>query len=80
MRLLAFLMTMSFAGLAYAGPKVEVTTSKGAFVIELAPDKAPKTVENFLAYVDAGFLFWDHLSPRDPNVYGPRWRYGCDPH
>ena len=47
MRLLAFLMTMSFAGLAYAGPKVEVTTSKGAFVIELAPDKAPKTVENF---------------------------------
>ena len=55
MRLLAFLMTMSFAGLAYAGPKVEVTTSKGAFVIELAPDKAPKTVENFLAYVDAGF-------------------------
>ena len=55
MRLLAFLMTMSFAGLTYAGPKVEVTTSKGAFVIELAPDKAPKTVENFLAYVDAGF-------------------------
>ncbi len=40
---------------ALAGPKVEVTTSKGAFVMELYPDKAPKTVENFLAYVDAGF-------------------------
>lgn len=55
MRFLAFLATMALTGAAYAGPKVEVTTSKGAFVIELAPDKAPKTVENFLAYVDAGF-------------------------
>jgi peptidyl-prolyl cis-trans isomerase B (cyclophilin B) len=36
-----------------ADPKVEVTTSMGKFVIELDPGKAPKTVENFLAYVDA---------------------------
>ena len=55
MRSLAFLVMMSLAGTAFAGPKVEVTTSKGAFVIELAPDKAPKTVENFPAYIDAGF-------------------------
>jgi len=30
-------------------------TSKGKIIIELYPDKAPKTVENFLAYVDSGF-------------------------
>jgi cyclophilin family peptidyl-prolyl cis-trans isomerase len=36
-------------------PVVEVVTSLGSFEIELAPDKAPKTVENFLAYVDAKF-------------------------
>ncbi|MCU0558343.1 MAG: peptidylprolyl isomerase [Desulfobacterales bacterium] len=29
-------------------------TDKGRIVIELYPDKAPKTVKNFLAYVDAG--------------------------
>jgi thiol:disulfide interchange protein DsbA len=30
-------------------------TSKGAFTLELFPDKAPLTVANFLAYVDEGF-------------------------
>ncbi len=34
-------------------PLVEVETNLGTFVIELANDAAPKTVENFLAYVDA---------------------------
>jgi len=34
---------------------VEVKTSLGSFRVELYPDKAPKTVENFLQYVDAGF-------------------------
>ena len=36
-------------------PRVLVKTSDGSFVIELYPDKAPKTVANFLAYVHAGF-------------------------
>jgi cyclophilin family peptidyl-prolyl cis-trans isomerase len=31
-------------------------TSKGAFTIELFPDEAPITVENFLQYVDDGFF------------------------
>lgn len=34
------------------GPRVKVTTPKGAFVIEVYPDKAPVTAANFLAYVD----------------------------
>ncbi|MBN2232858.1 MAG: peptidyl-prolyl cis-trans isomerase [Deltaproteobacteria bacterium] len=37
-------------------PKVTMETSKGAMVIELYPKEAPKTVENFLAYIDAGFF------------------------
>ncbi len=36
-------------------PKVRVVTSEGAFVLQLRPDVAPKTVENFLSYVDKGF-------------------------
>jgi len=39
---------------ATANPRVVLETSKGPIVIELFADKAPKTVENFLAYVDAG--------------------------
>jgi peptidyl-prolyl cis-trans isomerase A (cyclophilin A)/peptidyl-prolyl cis-trans isomerase B (cyclophilin B) len=34
-----------------ANPQVELRTSLGAIVIELYPDKAPLTVENFLQYV-----------------------------
>ena len=36
-----------------ADPVVEVVTNLGTFVIQLEPAKAPKSVENFLAYVDA---------------------------
>lgn len=32
---------------------VEVATNQGTFAIELDPARAPKTVENFLRYVDA---------------------------
>lgn len=36
-------------------PRVALDTSKGKIVLELYQDKAPKTVENFLQYVKAGF-------------------------
>jgi peptidyl-prolyl cis-trans isomerase A (cyclophilin A) len=32
-------------------PKVKFTTTDGDFVVELYPDKAPRTVDNFLRYV-----------------------------
>jgi peptidyl-prolyl cis-trans isomerase B (cyclophilin B) len=35
-------------------PLVEITTNHGTFVVELDPARAPETVANFLAYVDAG--------------------------
>jgi cyclophilin family peptidyl-prolyl cis-trans isomerase len=37
-----------------ANPKVKVETSKGTMIFELYPEKAPKTVANFLDYVNAG--------------------------
>ena len=36
---------------AQAAPKVKFNTSEGDFVVEVYPDKAPKTVANFLQYV-----------------------------
>lgn len=37
-----------------AGPRVAFETSMGRFVVELYPEKAPRTVSNFLAYVRDG--------------------------
>lgn len=39
---------------AQEAPKVKLTTSLGDIVVQLDPAKAPKTVENFLAYVKDG--------------------------
>ena len=45
----------ALSGFSYAGPKVEFKTNLGNFVVDLDSDKAPKTVNNFLAYVKSGF-------------------------
>lgn len=47
--------TAGTADMTDISPRVRMETSKGAIVIELAADKAPQTVENFLAYVRDGF-------------------------
>ena len=54
----AVVMTVFFAttlcatvAFSQAVPKVKFTTSEGDFVVELYPEKAPKTVANFLQYV-----------------------------
>ncbi len=58
--LLGMALAMSALGLAQAqnaattAPQVKFTTSAGEFVVELYPDKAPNTVENFLTYVRDG--------------------------
>lgn len=36
-------------------PQLTVETNYGNFIVELYPEKAPKTVANFMRYVDAGF-------------------------
>jgi cyclophilin family peptidyl-prolyl cis-trans isomerase len=45
---------LSIAAQAAATERVRVTTNLGSFVIELQRDRAPLTVDNFLAYVRAG--------------------------
>ena len=50
---IALLLSINSTVLA-ANPKVRMETSKGTVVIELYPDKAPKTVENFLRYANEG--------------------------
>jgi len=37
-----------------ANPQVEMETTAGTIKLELYPDATPKTVENFLKYVNAG--------------------------
>ena len=36
-------------------PRVVLETNHGNIILELYPDKAPQSVENFLAYVDEGY-------------------------
>src|SRR5512133_203022 len=47
------LVLAAAAGIAAADepPKVKFETTEGDFVVEVYPDKAPRTVENFLQYV-----------------------------
>ncbi len=55
--LLGLVLALSSVGFAHAqaaAPQVKFTTSAGEFVVELYPDKAPNTVENFLSYVRDG--------------------------
>lgn len=47
------LLLLSLGAWAQA-PQVEFRTSAGNFTLELYPDKAPKTVANFLQYVKEG--------------------------
>ncbi|WP_297751818.1 peptidylprolyl isomerase [Hydrogenophaga sp.] len=44
-------LPLSVAAQGAAAPKVRLNTSMGDIVLELYPDKAPKTVDNFLQYV-----------------------------
>ena len=48
------LMFLAFQAVA-ANPQVEMKTSAGTIVLELYPEKAPKTVANFLEYTKSGF-------------------------
>jgi peptidyl-prolyl cis-trans isomerase A (cyclophilin A) len=47
----ATILLLGGAAVAQTAPRVKFSTTAGDFVMELYPDKAPKTVENFLQYV-----------------------------
>ena len=56
---LILLTSLMFLGLmsaqAQVSPQVKIQTNYGDIVLELYPDKAPKSVSNFLSYVDTNF-------------------------
>ena len=64
-QIVTVLLALTLVGTAFAGtpakdsktanPRVRITTNLGSFVVELEPQKAPRTVENFLRYVREGF-------------------------
>lgn len=52
---LAIGISFLFSSSAFAAaPQVEIKTNLGTIHLELSPDKAPKSVENFLKYVKGG--------------------------
>lgn len=53
--LLAATVLILTGSFAVAGSQVRLETTLGPITLELADDKAPKTVENFLGYVRDGF-------------------------
>jgi cyclophilin family peptidyl-prolyl cis-trans isomerase len=56
MRFLVAIFSLLISAQAWANfPQVEIKTSQGLILIELYPDKAPITVENFLKYVKSDF-------------------------
>lgn len=48
---IAAVFSIAQSALAQEAPRVKFATTAGDFVVEVYPDKAPKTVENFLQYV-----------------------------
>jgi len=50
-----FVLALCFSTHLLAATQVKFETSEGEFVVELYAEKAPKTVENFLTYVEEGF-------------------------
>lgn len=53
-RTLPILLFLFCVTASAADQQVEIKTSLGTIVLELRPDKAPRTVENFLHYVEKG--------------------------
>ncbi|NMM15246.1 MAG: peptidylprolyl isomerase [Rhodoferax sp.] len=48
----AAIFSIATSALAEEAPRVKFATTAGDFVVEVYPDKAPKTVANFLQYVN----------------------------
>lgn len=48
-------LLFSFGAQAAGNPQISIKTNFGEMIVELYPEKAPRTVENFLHYVQDGF-------------------------
>jgi peptidyl-prolyl cis-trans isomerase A (cyclophilin A) len=60
----------------YTQPTVEIQTNYGDIIVELYPEKAPKTVAAFLSYVDSGYYknssFYRVLKAEDQPSSSPK--------
>ena len=54
-RFLTVMLLIISTTLFAAPPKIRINTNLGPIIVELYPEKAPKTVGNFLNYVNEGF-------------------------
>ena len=52
--LLSLMLSLVASAALAAGPQVALETNQGRIVLELDADKAPRTVENFVDYVQSG--------------------------
>ena len=52
--LLSLMLSLAASVALAAGPQVALETNQGRIVLELNADKAPRTVENFVGYVESG--------------------------
>lgn len=62
-KIFKYLLFLSFLGMIscsqekkYTKPTIDIQTYFGDIIVELYPDKAPKTVAAFLSYVDSGYF------------------------
>jgi cyclophilin family peptidyl-prolyl cis-trans isomerase len=53
--MVSIMVTSGFSEKASGNPVVVIKTSVGDITVELFKDKAPKSVENFLAYAESGY-------------------------
>jgi cyclophilin family peptidyl-prolyl cis-trans isomerase len=49
------MVTLAYSEKASGNPVAVIQTSMGDIVVELLPKKAPKSVENFIAYAESGY-------------------------
>lgn len=54
-KLLILTLFIASQNVLAANPTVEIQTNHGNIQLELFPEKSPKTVQNFLSYIDSGF-------------------------
>lgn len=82
----ALLTLMTYCGCGKSNPIAMIETDKGRFAVELYPEAAPKTVENFITLIQQGF--YDGLTfhryepgfviqggdPKGDGTGGPPWK------
>ena len=60
----------------YTKPTIEIQTNFGEIIVELYPEKAPKTVAAFLSYIDSGYYknssFYRVLKAQDQPSNSPK--------